>query len=134
MTDFAFPLSEFYARTSLALPRMEVIPGDAVPEPYRTLLVHEADMTSTLEQFHGGDIFIQSGLGPSDPARPVLAGRLGPGSRHPSISGPEIAPAIRPNSAKPKRTVRASTTAHSASSALLSVWPSAPAPSARPSP
>lgn len=58
--DFAFPLSEFYARTSLALPRMELISGNAVPEPYRTLLVHERDMTSTLERFHGGDIYIRA--------------------------------------------------------------------------
>ena len=27
-----------------------------MPEPYRSLLVHERDMTSTLGQFHGGDI------------------------------------------------------------------------------
>jgi len=58
--DFAFPLSEFYARTSLALPRMDVIPGDAIPEPYRALLVHERDMTSTLERHHGGDIYIHA--------------------------------------------------------------------------
>ena len=57
--DFAFPLSEFYARTSLALPRMEIIPGDAVPEPYRTLLVHERDMTSTLEGFHQTGIHLR---------------------------------------------------------------------------
>ena len=58
--DFAFPLSEFYARTSVALPRMEIIPGDAVPEPYRRLLVHERDMTSTLERFHNSEICIQA--------------------------------------------------------------------------
>lgn len=58
--DFAFPLSEFYARTSLALPRMDVIAGDAVPEPYRALLVHDRDMTSTLERFHGSEIYIQA--------------------------------------------------------------------------
>ena len=58
--DFAFPLSEFFARASLALPRMEVIAGDAVPEPYRQLLVHERDMTSTLEQFHGSDLYIKA--------------------------------------------------------------------------
>lgn len=60
MTDPAFPLSEFYARTSLALPRIEVIPGDAVPGPYRALLVHERDMTSTLERHHGSDIYIHA--------------------------------------------------------------------------
>ena len=58
--DFAFPLSEFYARTNLALPRMEVIAVDAVPEPYRSLLVHERDMTSTLEKFHGSEIYIHA--------------------------------------------------------------------------
>lgn len=60
MLDFAFPLSEFYARTSLALPRMEIIPGDAVPAPYRELLVHERDMTSTLERFHASEIYIKA--------------------------------------------------------------------------
>jgi len=39
---------------------MEVIPGDAVPEPYRALLVHERDMTSTLERFHGSEIYIKA--------------------------------------------------------------------------
>ncbi len=58
--DFAFPLSEFYARTSLALPRLEIIPGDVVPEPYRALLVHERDMTSTLERFHASEIYIKA--------------------------------------------------------------------------
>lgn len=60
MPDFAFPLSEFYARTSLALPRMEIIPGDALPDPYRALLVHANDMTPTLERFHGGEIYIKA--------------------------------------------------------------------------
>ena len=59
-SDFAFPLSEFYARTSLALPRMEIIGADVVPEPYRALLVHTNDMTSTLERFHGGEICIHA--------------------------------------------------------------------------
>jgi len=36
------------------MPRVTVIsPGD-VPQPYRSLLVHDSDMTRTLEQ-HGGD-------------------------------------------------------------------------------
>jgi chorismate-pyruvate lyase len=58
--DPAFPLSEFYARTSLPLPRMELIPGDVMPEPYRGLLVHANDMTPTLERFHGGEIYIKA--------------------------------------------------------------------------
>jgi hypothetical protein len=58
--DFAFPLSEFYVRTTLALPRLEVLAGDALPEPYRGLLRHEHDMTSTLERFHGAGIYIHA--------------------------------------------------------------------------
>lgn len=58
MPDFAFPLSEFYARAGLTLPRMEIIAGEAMPEPYRTLLVHEREMTLTLERFHDSEIYI----------------------------------------------------------------------------
>lgn len=45
------PLDEFYARAGRALPRIEVIEGSAMPEPYRQLLVHQGDMTPTLEDF-----------------------------------------------------------------------------------
>ena len=31
------------------------------------------------ERRPGGDIFVQAGLGPGDPVRPLIAGRLGPG-------------------------------------------------------
>lgn len=54
-----FPLGEFYARAGLALPRVEVIPGEAVPEPWRSLLVHDRDMTPTLESHYGDDIHIE---------------------------------------------------------------------------
>src|ERR1043165_3395463 len=58
MSDFAFPLSEFYARAGLPLPRMEIISGETMPEPYHSLLVHEREMTLTLERFHGSEIYI----------------------------------------------------------------------------
>src|SRR6266496_2745645 len=48
----AYPLDEFYARSGQALPPLDQVDGAAVPEPYKTLLVHERDMTSTLENFH----------------------------------------------------------------------------------
>jgi chorismate-pyruvate lyase len=51
-TNFTYPLSDFYARAKLPLPRIETIPADAVPDPFRTLLVHNHDMTPTLEDFH----------------------------------------------------------------------------------
>ena len=57
---FAYPLDEFYARAGLTRCRLiERLPGEQVPEPYRTLLVHETDMTPTLEKFHGGDIHLR---------------------------------------------------------------------------
>lgn len=55
-----YPLDEFYAMAELKLPRIESIPGDEMPEPFRTLLVHQNDMTPTLEQFHGRDIHIKA--------------------------------------------------------------------------
>lgn len=50
--SLAFPLDEFYASAGRALPELEAIDGAAMPEPYRSLLVHLSDMTSTLEKFH----------------------------------------------------------------------------------
>jgi hypothetical protein len=49
----AYPLSEFYADAGLPLPATQVVPGSEVPEPYRRLLVHQRDMTPTLEEHHG---------------------------------------------------------------------------------
>ncbi len=51
--SLAFPLDEFYAAAGRALPGLEAIDGVKMPEPYRSLLVHLSDMTSTLENFHG---------------------------------------------------------------------------------
>lgn len=55
----AHPLDEFYVRAGRALLPFTVVSGDAVPEPYRALLVHERDMTRTLEQHHGGSIHLR---------------------------------------------------------------------------
>ena len=54
-----YPLSEFYAHAKLPLPAIEQIPGDVMPEPYRSLLVHHNDMTPTLEAFHKSDIHLE---------------------------------------------------------------------------
>lgn len=53
------PLDDFYARAGLALPPVEEIDALAMPEPYRSLLAHESDMTSTLEKFHGHTLHIR---------------------------------------------------------------------------
>jgi chorismate-pyruvate lyase len=54
-----FPLDEFYAQAGLPLPKVDFIPGDQVPEPCRSLLVHMRDMTPTLEDFYASDIHLQ---------------------------------------------------------------------------
>ncbi len=54
-----YPLSRFRQAEGEALPAFEVLEGAAVPEPYRGLLVHEGDMTSRLEDFHGGAIVLE---------------------------------------------------------------------------
>jgi chorismate-pyruvate lyase len=56
---FVYPLDDFYARAGLPLPAIERIQGDEMPEPYRSLLVHERDMTPTLEKFHSSDIHLK---------------------------------------------------------------------------
>ena len=56
---FAHPLDDFYARAGLRLPAIERIGADEIPEPYRTLLVHENDMTPTLEKYHGAEIHLR---------------------------------------------------------------------------
>lgn len=54
-----YPLSEFYAHARLPLPRLEFVAGDAILEPFRTLLVHHNDMTPTLEAFYKSDIHLE---------------------------------------------------------------------------
>ena len=51
VSPIAYPLDDFYSRAGLPLPRIESIPGESLPEPYHHLLVHERDMTPTLESF-----------------------------------------------------------------------------------
>lgn len=54
-----FPLDEFYRRERRPLPRIDLLSGAAMPEPYRSLLVHDRDMTPTLEKHHHCDIHIE---------------------------------------------------------------------------
>lgn len=53
------PLTEFYRVSGQAPPRVEPIDGEAMPQPYRRLLVHVNDMTPTLEEFCGKKIHLQ---------------------------------------------------------------------------
>jgi chorismate-pyruvate lyase len=54
-----YPLNEFYAARGTPLPTIGHIAANEVPEPYRSLLVHNSDMTSKLEAFHNSKIRIQ---------------------------------------------------------------------------
>ncbi len=40
-------------------PEHEEIPAEAVPEPYRSLLVHDQHMTVTMEAFHGKPVYVR---------------------------------------------------------------------------
>jgi len=51
-------LQRFYSRAGLAPPRLRVMPGVELPEPYKSLLVHSRDMTPTLEGFHRQPIHV----------------------------------------------------------------------------
>lgn len=54
--DLFYPLDQFYRRRQLQLPALDVLRGEDVPEPYRSLLVHDHDMTPTLSRYHGDTI------------------------------------------------------------------------------
>jgi chorismate-pyruvate lyase len=51
--NLLYPLDEFYRPSGVPLPAVCQIVGEDVPEPYRRLLVHDSDMTPTLETHHG---------------------------------------------------------------------------------
>ena len=57
-TNFA-PLAEFYERQGRPFPPLEILPGEDMSQPYRQLLVHDADMTGTLEKYHKQSIYLR---------------------------------------------------------------------------
>jgi hypothetical protein len=57
--SIAYPLNNFYSRNGHPLPPLEEIDSGKIPEPYKSLLVHQNDMTSTLENFHGAPIHLR---------------------------------------------------------------------------
>jgi chorismate-pyruvate lyase len=59
-TGLLYPLDEFYQRAGLMIPRASKVDGSEVPEPYKSLLVHDSDMTPTLERHHGERIHLRT--------------------------------------------------------------------------
>ena len=53
------PFHFFYEKKGRELPDFTFIEGDQVPYPYRSLLVHENDMTPTLAAFHHSKLYLE---------------------------------------------------------------------------
>jgi hypothetical protein len=59
MVELIHPLEDFYRRSGVSLPPWQQIDGEEVPEPYKRLLVHSSDMTSTLERFYEEPVHVR---------------------------------------------------------------------------
>ena len=57
--DLLDPLDQFYFLSGLAVPEATKVDAESIPEPYRRLLVHENDMTLTLEAAYEQRIHIR---------------------------------------------------------------------------
>jgi len=55
-----YPLDVAYAQAGVAAPDAKLVSVDEIPPPYRSLLVHEHDMTLTLEQHFGGRVALRA--------------------------------------------------------------------------
>jgi hypothetical protein len=55
-----YPLDVVYAQAGIAPPRIREIAASRIPLPYRSLLVHERDMTLTLEEHFGGPVTLRA--------------------------------------------------------------------------
>lgn len=53
------PLHFFYEKHGRPLPDFQFLEGKDVPYPYRSLLVHENDMTPTLAAFHHSKLYLE---------------------------------------------------------------------------
>ena len=54
-----YPLDLVYRRAGIDIPAFEAVAPDAIPLPYRALLVHDSDMTLTLERHFGGRVVLR---------------------------------------------------------------------------
>ncbi len=51
-TDILYPLSSFTCDVSQGVTSASILEAEELPEPYRTLLAHDRDMTGTLATYH----------------------------------------------------------------------------------
>ena len=54
-----YPLDVFYARAGIGGPTVKPVTPDRIPQPYHDLLVHENEMTATLERHFGGPLAVR---------------------------------------------------------------------------
>jgi chorismate-pyruvate lyase len=54
-----YPMNEFYERSGVPLPPVVRVEGCDVPEPYRSLLVHDRDMTPTLAEAYQRNMLLR---------------------------------------------------------------------------
>ena len=64
--DLLYPLSMFRLTRGIPKLKYENIEGADIPQPFLDLLVHSGDMTSRLEEFHGGPIQVRKLSSSSD--------------------------------------------------------------------
>lgn len=57
--SFLMPLDFFYSKKKFKLPKIAPVTGSDLPETKRKLLAHKTDMTSTLTNHHGSDLYIE---------------------------------------------------------------------------
>ena len=58
-SDLLYPLDLVYKRAGIAVPQVKAVSPHEIPLPYRSLLVHESDMTLTLERHFGGRVVLR---------------------------------------------------------------------------
>ena len=54
-----YPLDLVYRRAGVEIPRIKVVTPNDIPLPYRSLLVHDNDMTLTLERHFGDKVVLR---------------------------------------------------------------------------
>src|SRR5258706_549467 len=57
--NLVYPLNEFYDEARVALPPASGIEDHEIPEPCRSILAHNRDMTPTLEETYGRGVELQ---------------------------------------------------------------------------
>lgn len=58
--NLLFPLDFAYRQAGLPAPEFEAIAEQEIPRPYHDLLVHNHDMTRTLERHHNGPVIVRA--------------------------------------------------------------------------